>query len=465
MDRGKIRLKAKLTTLFVAVGIIEGIFVSRGACSAANLTLNTDKLGSLSNDIASARFIAISANCKSVAVVTKSHDGRDTIDFNGKVVDTRDHIFGLAISPNGQHFAYAVAEGNVFFVVSDGKKGADYDSIPSMRLPDKSFYAELDYSENSEHLSYCAIKDHQMCQVVDGVEGPLYDSLNSFVFSPDGKRVAYVASTGAASPDWQLIVDGKAVDGAKSILRVAFSPDGKNLGYVKANEDAFSVVIAGKASEGRDLIDCGPIFSKDGKHVAYSALRRNGYEEILVVDGQVTSPDFGPMHSTGRIREIMWDATCKHLAYVRCDDFPDKQNKVRYQVVLDGKRGEYYYDLGELTFSSDGSQLLFPAKTSPVQWKLMWNGNASPAYEAMSYQAVIDKTGRHTAYGVKHGDHWVVVVDGQEMDDYGLIIPRIPGLADVQFKPDRAPFVFDDDGTLVYIGIKDGLLYRVKYRF
>jgi hypothetical protein len=64
--------------------------------------------------------------------------------------------------------------------------------------------------------------------------GERYDRVDlPFVFSPDGKRTAYLADPGTG---WTAIVDGcPSLEGAQSISDLTWSPDSRRLMYVDHN--------------------------------------------------------------------------------------------------------------------------------------------------------------------------------------------------------------------------------------
>ena len=106
--------------------------------------------------------------------------------------------------------------------------------------------------------------------VIDGQQDKLYDIINgpSLAFSPDSRRVAYLARDGE---HWVAIIDGqesKPYDDARGLL---FSPDSFHAAYV-ANIDGNAVLMvdgkkAGSYDDlGSDLTgDWKILYSSDGR--------------------------------------------------------------------------------------------------------------------------------------------------------------------------------------------------------
>src|SRR2546422_2332880 len=119
--------------------------------------------------------------------------------------------------------------------------------------------------------------------VTDGVEGEAFDEVNDyFRFSPDGKRVVYLAKRGTQE---FLVVDGLAT-AYDEILDFKFSPDSKRL-FLKARRGNTLLMAVegepakefeltppkqGEAYEGRHFQIA---FSPDSKRTAH-VLRRGG---------------------------------------------------------------------------------------------------------------------------------------------------------------------------------------------
>jgi Tol biopolymer transport system component len=119
--------------------------------------------------------------------------------------------------------------------------------------------------------------------VIDGVESKGYDNLTKSapVFSPDSKRVAYIAVRG----EKQFIVvdgvEGKEYDG---ILKgtPAFSPDSKRIAY---GVKRWVVVHGGKTKEFADIVN-GICLVFDSSTKLHTLAVRD--KEIFLVEIEIT---------------------------------------------------------------------------------------------------------------------------------------------------------------------------------
>ena len=113
------------------------------------------------------------------------------------------------------------------FVVLDDKPGKEYYSINHVTLlfsPDSRRFAYR--GENGWALD----EGSTQVYVIDGIEGKPYDQVKGFIFSPDSKRTAYVATKAKKE---RVVLDGaelREYDGI-STAKFSFSADGKRLAY------------------------------------------------------------------------------------------------------------------------------------------------------------------------------------------------------------------------------------------
>jgi Tol biopolymer transport system component len=222
----------------------------------------------------------------------------------------------VAISPNGQHIAFVTQQGSRTVAVIDGKAGPKFDSIESI--------------------------------------GP--NMADAFLFSPDGKRCAYV---GKKSDQLTVVVDDQPIPGGLQVKNFHFSPDGAHYAFttIAANNDPWFEVFDGKPQSQAYVSEpLEPMFSSDGKHFAYHGTVKftpQKFGDLLMMDGQ-------PQTSFGKVREFQFSADGKHwafigddAAYVKDPNHPTEKS----HLIVDGTEKASFPRMSHLILSPDGTHV------------------------------------------------------------------------------------------------------------
>ena len=160
-------------------------------------------------------------------------DGREVGVYDA--VGSRTRIF----SPDSRHSCHVGQIGKKWFVVMDGVKGPEFDGILDRPV----------FSPQSRHWVYGAEQHGKWIIMKDGVSRRSVRDLDvaDFVFSPDGRRLAYSAGE---TNDWRVVVDekeGRRYDGIggdpENGASIFFSPDCRRLGYAASRGDKRLVVL------------------------------------------------------------------------------------------------------------------------------------------------------------------------------------------------------------------------------
>jgi len=165
---------------------------------------------------------------------------------------------------------------------------------------DPSTFAELPiFSPDNRRMAYVAKGGKKLAVVVDGKEEKPHDVIveGTFIFSPDSRRVAYEAMEilrQGLIVDVKrfVVVDGKEEKPYDGIGKgsLIFSPDSRLVAYAARSganswSSTWSVVVDGKEEKSYYGIGEGtPIFSPDSRRMAYVA--KVGKKSFVVVDGK-----------------------------------------------------------------------------------------------------------------------------------------------------------------------------------
>ncbi len=298
---------------------------------------------------------------------------------------------------------------------------------------------------------------------VDAKKGPREDFIAGFAWSRDGSTVGYVAGPGTKTgkggfydPDEVVAVVGtkrwRAWSGEPGPLAPALSPDGKRIAYdvmQQAKQEAF-VVVNDQKGERYRVVDA-PVFSSDGKHVAYGAygLVKGALRWIVVVGNEehglefssVGSPVFAPKGSRLAFKALQggkWHVAVdgklvgspcdavgvpvfspdgKTLAYAantggtpegqgpfdpatRAGEFLVKGGT--WSMVFGDAKGEAFDSVADPVFSPDASRLAYRARTGAT-WRMVVGDAKSEAFDELG-PAVFRADGKRVAFGARKGN-------------------------------------------------------------
>jgi len=278
---------------------------------------------------------------------------------------------------------------------------------------------------------------------IDGQDQKNYGWVRDLAFSGDSRHVAYVAT-----------IDGKdlpVVDGREGAFRgeiwggtrggggtLRLNHDGTHLAFVarKGNAPAFGVVIDGTADRPNvDPNDGAPVFSRDGKRLAYIA--QDGGQRFVVLDGKP-----GTKYDTVYKGTLTFSLDGKRLAYV-------VGKEGQRTVVLDGVEGTPHADIlvATLRFSPDGNKLAYAAQIESGKWAVIVNGQAGAGFDYIGgFTGVTwSPDSKRVAYGALLNKQWAAIVD-----DTGFPYDAI---ASMVFSPDsrRAAFHAQTDGKWISV--------------
>jgi hypothetical protein len=392
----------------------------------------------------------------------------------------------LVASPDVRRVAYAVRRGCRWFVVADGESAhKEYDLPIPFDLPmpfaqlspqkqeallgllDNDFATQQEFvakifgrpvfSPDSRRLAYVAYRtvSQQIFQylppfripvkhslVIDGSEGEPFDRIvhGSVVFSPDSRRVAYAAER---QGKFLIVVDGEEGQPFEDIYNPVFSPDDRRVAYVGGKVGSRSAVVDGEIVSAKypDVGGgTGVVFSPDSQRLAYAALTAPE-AEFVVIDGREEQPyaSVGKLYFSPDSRRVLYTAWHAGKAF----------------VVVDGVPGKSYDMIGypAQPFSPDSQRIAYLAARGDKQVAVV-DGKEEGNYEAIPW-LWFSPDSRRVAYRAQRGQKEFAVVDGHEGRPYDLIFAPT-------FSPDsrRVAYFAEHAGTTFVV--VDGLEERAK---
>ncbi|MEI8234620.1 MAG: hypothetical protein WCH57_08035 [Verrucomicrobiota bacterium] len=302
----------------------------------------------------------------------------------------------LTFSEDGRHMAYVAKKGAEWFVVADGKASPPCQSVPSAPV----------FSKKGEHLAYGAERERRQFAVLDGQPGPAYDLVGGVTLSPDGEHLAY-----AAQQDGRqfVVADGRAGApyGRIGVESLQFSPDGKHMVYF-AEKGARKFVV-NDGQEGPDLEGMMPgslRVSPDSRRVA--CVVRKGEKFAVLVDGKEE-----PMYE--KLDPPVFSEDGRHVAYVA-------GTMTGRLVVVDGQPGPEFEQIlkDSLCFSADGSRCVYEGLKNG-RCALMADGKPLGEYDALGTPS-FSPDGKHLVCRAGRGEHVFVCIDGEEVSRYSDLV-------------------------------------------
>jgi len=334
--------------------------------------------------------MVISSDNKRLAYTITEGD-KQQIVVDGKI-DSRKYsqIQLLMFSPNGKHLMYGVEKDKKWGVVLNGKESKLYDSVAGLVCTDGT-------------QVFIAEKNKKESMVVNGKEGEFFANVLAPIFSPDTKRLSYLADVGEKKC---AVVDGKKTAVFTDIGAPVYSPDSKHVAYRVQDGEKSYIVHDGVKGKVYGLVN-DPVFSQDSKHIAYSAVK--GAEEVVVVDGKESEP-----HPTIDKDSIRLSGDGSRVAFVIVKD-------KKKSVVVDGQVSAQAYediDPASLTFSPDDSRLVYTAAATRqhasgkkiTEWFLVEGDKEGKRFDKIAAIA-FSPDGQHLAYTAETEKKMVAVAD------------------------------------------------------
>jgi Tol biopolymer transport system component len=360
--------------------------------------------------------------------------------------------YSRVISSDQKHIAYTVKTNDGEFVMVDGVAGKTYTSIPRVVLTEAGIKQQIEFSPDGRRVAYVAGRGKKFLVVVDGKEGPEYDRIGVGApsFSPDSRRLAYFAERGGKTFAVVDGIEGKPFDHASSSAPI-FSPDSRRVVYMARHGKQTHVVIDGvEVVEPEYAGD--PEFSKSGKRMAYVVVRKDQWR--VVTDGKEGKPYRGlgnNIEFSDDEKHVLYRADTPEGQMIVVDGVepqprpvieensygfsPDgrrvayiaRESRDEQYVVVDNKNGKTYEDVGKPTFSPDSGHVIYEAWRAG-KMMVVTDGVEGEAFDEVNDYFRFSPDGKRMVYLAKRGGRQFLVVDG--------VATAYDEITDFKFSPD-----------------------------
>jgi Tol biopolymer transport system component len=335
-------------------------------------------------------------------VVYMARHGKQThIVIDDVEIVEPEYVSGPRFSKSGKRLVYMVARGEEWRVVTDGKEGKPY----------RGFGNNIEFSADEQHVLYRANAPQGQLIVVDGVEmdpRPVIEE-NSYGFSPDGRRVAYIAWE--SRDEQYVVVDNKKGKTYEDVGKPVFSPDSKHVSYAAWRAGKTFVVTDGVEGEAFDEVNDYFRFSPDGKRMVYLAKR--GGQSFLVVDSVATAYDeildfkFSPDS-----KRLFVKARRGNKLLMAVEGEPPKEFEVTPSKQGEAYEGHHF----QLAVSPDSTRTAYVLRRSGKDFVVLDDAAGKPYDEIDDLQFTADS--KHLVHTARRDGKLVVVVDGVESELY-----------------------------------------------
>lgn len=269
---------------------------------------------------------------------------RPILVVDGREVPAAEDVQDVLFSPNGKRYmAKCKPATGREFVVTDGKKGLEYQSVPLMR-----------FSPDSSKAVYVAGSSGTSFLVIEGAESEGFPMLSGgldedkgLAWSQRGNHYAY-ATFDNSNTRHTVVVDGKRlpIEGYYAHSRVTLSPNGEHHAFLASRErrsDVAAFYRDGAQLNGFMAYEFGPwkalpaasplfVFSPDGAHLVFKGMRDGKRDSagLYLNDRRIYA-------SPARIDTAAFTPDGRHLMWVA--EEKDRNGPHMHPVLLiDGQR-------------------------------------------------------------------------------------------------------------------------------
>lgn len=344
----------------------------------------------------------------------------------------------LLISPDAKRMAWFI-HGNengkkTVQLVLDGKPGPSYDDAISS---DKSVNC-LCFSPDSRRVAYIAQRDQRWIPIVDGIEGTPREEIWDLQFSKNSKHTLYRV--------WDnekvfFVYDEKLYQHLERYREVILSGDGRRVGYTGRLKRKFFAGFAGpgaKEYSGGFRVAFSPdssklafaISSKKKEHVVLNGTPGKSYDYVDALSFSPNSKHFAYFARSKTAAYMVLDGVEKPVKLKEVVQILFSPNSARTVLLsatktkdclwVDGKVSKEYEGIENITFSPNSRHIASIA-SRPAGSMILKDGVEGKLYSNIA-QLSFSPDSKHVAYSAMHNGKWLVVQDGIESAPYDEVV-------------------------------------------
>lgn len=331
------------------------------------------------------------------------------------------------LSPDGSRLAAVRSDGSRLVVEIEGTRGQLWDQIGLFQEKPGAPGFTFQFSPDGRRVAYVA-REGTTTYLVDSLEKVTIEPgdvarAGSLMYSADSSRYAMVVAQARNATEW-VVTDGKKRGPYGKVHSVQFSGDGRHLAFVGVKnaydqKQGAALVVDELQWGGFHAIEQVRI-SFDGRHTAFAA-RGPGDGWRVYRDGKAVPGLFA------KVEQLSLSRDGQHLAFVGSPT-RDGLNATSEVAYVDGKVSREYPSIQSLKLSPDGLRHAYVAqlRASPqatVRYVAVVDGKESRDYATVSDEATFfSGDSRHVAVLM---DRKFVLFDGQEYVSRSLDGPQV----------------------------------------
>ncbi|MDZ7814450.1 MAG: hypothetical protein U5N86_00135 [Planctomycetota bacterium] len=381
--------------------------------------------------------------------VARSKGAQTKLLLNSKDI-TPDGCTGFisaAFAPdNTLAFAYSTHEGCFVSVRERQQKFGSYRSVRENSLL---------FSPDSKRLAFIAgVQRPREAVVLDGEKGEGYTEICEFIFSRDSRRFGFIGRNGN---EYALVVKGKVSDRYTAYRNLRFSTARRGYAVMAMDKGEWFPLLGSRRGAGCFGAASEFVFDSRGKRCVFVAETEEG--KVLFENGKPTKwtdvqrPFFGPRDKLtfvqtrkGRQFPVVDGAALKSYDRVRLMLFsPDGKRFIhtafmgQMEVMMEnGSFDEEFHHVIEPVFTPDGGHLAFAGQFMKDVTLVVDKLKPAICKGTDAFAVTISDDAKHSALFVVNGERVSLVVDGKQLAEYYKFDPWCFGAGFTAYRAEQA---------------------------